>query len=95
MVRKDGGKGLAKPIQNPREGCYNTIIPCLPRRLPTPGLAAKQRSCFPYRGNPYVGPDRWNQNPKSQKEFSQSLFYNSCELTDKSLESTQRLHEAS
>lgn len=56
MVRKDGGKGLAKPIQNPREGCYNTIIPCLPWRLPTPGLAAKQRSCFPYRGNPYVGP---------------------------------------
>lgn len=39
--------------------------------------------------------DRWNQNPKSQKDLSQSLFYNSCELTDKSLESTQRLHEAS
>lgn len=38
--------------------------------------------------------DCGNQNPKSQREFSQSLFDNSCEVTDKSLESAQRLHEA-
>lgn len=39
--------------------------------------------------------DCWNQNPKSQKEFSHSLFYNSCEVTDKNLESAKRPHEAS
>lgn len=93
MVRKDGGKGLAQPMQNSREGCYNAIIPCLPRRLPTPGLATKQRSCFLYRDNPHVG--LLGPKSKTTERFSQSLFYKPCELIDKGSEGIQRLHEAS
>lgn len=55
MVLKDGVKGLAYPIQNSRESYYNTVIHDLPQRFPTPGLATKQTSCFPYKDNPYVG----------------------------------------
>lgn len=93
MVQKDGGKGLAQSIQNSREGCYNTIIHCLPRRLPSPGLATSKVPAFLTEITHMW--DCWDQNPKPQKDFSQRLFFNSRELTDKGLESTQRFYEAS